>query len=187
MGQSPSQSPVTMFSKPLLLLLLPLLVTGAPSPSSSSDSSSGSSTSGLALAAAGVAGVAAGIALAPNPDCEDVGIDRTMCAVLYDKERCDRSHSFLNVAPGGEGVLPILTRGLRRNDVESLLVRRRCKLELWDRAEGFEQGTAPDLVIDRTPWYVVSNKYIDELDDDYEEMNEAISAYRCSCRDSYWG
>merc|ERR1712243_401707 len=97
----------------------------APSPASS-DSSSSSGSSGLALAAAGVAGVVAGLALAPNPDCEDVGIDRTMCVVMYDKEKCDRTHSFLNLVPGAEGVLPLLTRGLRRNDMESLVVRRRC-------------------------------------------------------------
>ena len=30
------------------------------------------------------------------------------------------------------------------------------------------------------PWWKVGNKYVDSLDDDYEEMNEAISAFR------YW-
>ena len=28
------------------------------------------------------------------------------------------------------------------------------------------------------PWWKVGNKYVDSLDDDYEEMNEAISAFR---------
>ena len=29
------------------------------------------------------------------------------------------------------------------------------------------------------PWWKVGNKYVDSLDDDHEEMNEAVSAYRC--------
>ena len=28
------------------------------------------------------------------------------------------------------------------------------------------------------PWWKIGNKYVDSLDDDYEEMNEAISAFR---------
>ena len=28
------------------------------------------------------------------------------------------------------------------------------------------------------PWWKVGNKYVDSLDDDYEDMNEAISAFR---------
>ena len=33
-------------------------------------------------------------------------------------------------------------------------------------------------VIDRMPWWKVGNKFVDSLDDDYEDMNEAISAFR---------
>jgi len=138
----------------------------------------------------GVHGVIVGMALAPQPDCEDIGIDRAMCAVLYDEEKCARSGAFLSILPGGNGPLPILTRGLRRNDAESLVVRRNCKLELWDKADGLELGQAPDLVIDRTQWYNSwRNKYIDDLSDDYSDMDEAISAYRCSCADAttWWG
>jgi len=69
-----------------------------------------------------------------------------------------------------------------------LIVKDRCKLELWDKKDGLEKGSLPDLVFDRTPWWnVLGDKYVDELDDDHEEMNEAISAYRCTCRDSMWG
>ena len=28
------------------------------------------------------------------------------------------------------------------------------------------------------PWWKVGNKYVNSLDDQYEDMNEAISAYR---------
>ena len=55
-------------------------------------------------------------------------------------------------------MLPILTRGLRRNDAEvriflanltffqSLIVRDRCKLELWDHAADLDLGVPADLV-----------------------------------------
>ena len=58
------------------------------------------------------------------------------------------------------------------------------------------------------PWWKVGNKYVNSLDDQYEDMNEAISAFRwcsicvwkfphvksftssdsrCTCRESMWG
>eukprot|EP00092_Neocalanus_flemingeri_P017312 GFUD01018724.1.p1 GENE.GFUD01018724.1~~GFUD01018724.1.p1 ORF type:complete len:175 (-),score=41.40 GFUD01018724.1:102-626(-) len=161
-------------------------VIGAPS---GTQTDSGSSLG--SMAASGAAGVLVGLVMAPSPDCKDVGIDRTLCAVLYDEEMCERSNNYLSILPGAQGVLPRInlhTRGLRANDAESLIVRDRCKLELWDKRDGLEKGSPPDLVIDRTPWWnVLGDKYVDELDDDYEEMNEAISAYRCTCRQSMWG
>eukprot|EP00092_Neocalanus_flemingeri_P070173 GFUD01086096.1.p1 GENE.GFUD01086096.1~~GFUD01086096.1.p1 ORF type:complete len:175 (+),score=44.23 GFUD01086096.1:98-622(+) len=161
-------------------------VLGAPS---GTQTDSGSSLG--SMAASGAAGVLVGLVMAPSPDCKDVGIDRTLCAVLYDKEKCERSNNYLSILPGAQGVLPLInlhTRGLRANDAESLIVRDRCKLELWDKRDGLEKGSPPDLVIDRTPWWnVLGDKHVDELDDDYEEMNEAISAYRCTCRESMWG
>jgi len=132
------------------------------------------------LQAAGLGEIIAGI----GPTCKDIGIDRALCAVLYDYEKCSRDGAFLGITPGGSGVLPVLSKELRRNDVESLVVRRKCKLELWDKADGLEKGQAPDLVIDRTQRFYVENKYIDDLNDDYPDMNEAISAYRCTCREA---
>ena len=69
-----SSSSCSWTSKMLLLLLLPLLATAAPSPTSSSSSSSSGGSSLAGLAASGVAGVVLGMALAPQPDCEDVGV-----------------------------------------------------------------------------------------------------------------
>ena len=100
---------------------------------------------------------------------------------MYDEEKCKRSEGFLELRNGDQGVLPLVTTGLRRNDVESLIVRYRCKLELWDDDEGLEEGSEPDLVIDRTSRTNLGrNKYVDSLkdDDDYEHMDEKISAYR---------
>merc|ERR1712080_634567 len=139
--------------------------------------------------AAAVAGAAAiGIAISGNdPDCDDVGIDDNACAALYDEENCDRSDKFKILRNGDQGVLPMWSWSeLRRNDVESLIVRR-CKLELWDAANGLATGAVPDLVIDRTPRIVTRNKYIDDLSDDYEFMDQKISAYRCTCREATFG
>ena len=65
--------------------------------------------------------------------------------------------------------------------LQSLIVRYRCKLELWDEGEGLERGAAPDLVIDRTSRTNLGrNKYVDSLqdEDEYKHMDEKISAYR---------
>ena len=65
--------------------------------------------------------------------------------------------------------------------VKSLIVRYRCKLELWDDSDGLESGARPDLVIDRSSRTNLGrNKYVDSLadEDEYEHMDEKISAYR---------
>ena len=36
-----------------------------------------------------------------------------LCAALYDEEKCSRSADFLELRPGDQGVLPLLTTGLR--------------------------------------------------------------------------
>merc|ERR1712215_294299 len=102
-------------------------------------------------------------------DCKDIGIEDSMCAVLYDEEKCKRSSSFLGIRPGEQGKLKTLTTGLRRNDVESLIVKYRCKLELWDDDKGLEKGASPDLVIDQTSRLNLRrNKYVDSLADEDE-------------------
>ena len=37
---------------------------------------------------------------------------------MYDEEKCLRSGAFKSLLAGEQGKLPILTRGLRRNDAE---------------------------------------------------------------------
>ena len=54
-------------------------------------------------------------------------------------------------------------------------------MELWDDDEDYERGSDPDLIIDRSSRTNLGrNKYVDSLkdDDDYEFMDEKISAYR---------
>lgn len=90
--------------------------------------------------------------------------------------------------------------------LQSLIVAYRCKLELWDDDSGLEDGSQPDLVIDQTSRLNLGkNKYVDSLadEDEYEDMDEKISAYRfvqfyrsanqilylhrCTCRESTFG
>ena len=37
---------------------------------------------------------------------------------MYDEEKCLRTGAFKSLLPGEAGKLPLLTRGLRRNDAE---------------------------------------------------------------------
>merc|ERR1712168_937705 len=120
-----------------LLLLLSLLSVISRARASPAPLPAGAGTA--AVAAAGIG--AAGVALALSEDeCDDVGISDGLCASLYDEEKCSRSSSFLELRPGDQGVLPLITTGLRRNDVESLIVRYRCKLELWDDDSGLRDS-----------------------------------------------
>ena len=75
------------------------------------------------------------------------------CAVLYDEENCDTSSDMLRVRPGDSGRLSKwspFTSSLQRNDLESLIVRAHCKLELWDDDDGIDNNQPPDIVIDNT-------------------------------------
>jgi len=160
------------------LLLLPTLTLAVPAPAAVGPS--------LNQAAVGLAGLALAAKIAED-ECDDVGIEDGLCGVLYDEEKCKRSGDFLSLRPGDSGVLPLITTGLRRNDVESLIVAYRCKLELWDDDKGLEKGNPPDVIVDRSSRLNLGrNKYVDSLDDDddLKDLNEKISAYRCTCRDS---
>merc|ERR1712226_815445 len=172
---------VARYKMSVLLLILPSLTLAVPAPVPAGPS--------LNQAAVGLAGLAIAAKIAED-ECDDVGIEDGLCAVLYDEEKCKRSEDFLSLRPGDSGVLPLITTGLRRNDVESLVVAYRCKLELWDDDEGLEKGSVPDAVVDRTSRTNFGrNKYVDSLedDDDLEDLDEKISAYRCTCRESTFG
>ena len=57
------------------------------------------------------------------------------------------------VRPGDSGRLSKwspFTSSLQRNDLESLIVRAHCKLELWDDDDGIDNMQPPDIVIDNT-------------------------------------
>jgi len=159
-----------MFSLLLLLALSSCLV-GA-SPVGPQGKEGALATAGLALAAKFT-----------EPKCDTKEVPSNVCAVLFDEENCKGNADNLELISGDEGVLPFLSRGLRRNDVESLVVRAQCKLELWDSHNGLEKKEKPDLVIDRTKEF--RNLFVDSLAnvDEFKHMDEKISGYKCSCRE----
>ena len=70
--------------------------------------------------------VSASSALFGSDECDDVGIEPGLCAVLYDEANCLSTSSKLSLRSGDSGVLPRLTLGtnlLRTNDAESLIVK----------------------------------------------------------------
>merc|ERR1712002_523361 len=74
--------------------------------------------------------------------CDMVEVPETVCGVLYDEEKCKADADYLVLGDGDQGVLPLLSRGLRRNDVESLVVRARCKLESGTATTGWRGGSS---------------------------------------------
>ena len=127
-----------------------------------------------------------------------------VCAVLFDENCCDTGDTSYAIKRGEKGKLcsggsslnPFSScKGPRLdNDVESMIVMPGCKLEVWDDEDGvsdaedeerksFNKGNIKDakdrydqekLVIEarNTP------NWIEELNDDFDDMNEDISSYR---------
>lgn len=122
----------------------------------------------------------------PGDRCDTVGISNVDCAVLYDEENCDTGSDMLRVKPGDSGRLSKwspFTSSLQRNDLESLIVRAHCKLELWDDDDGIDNMQPPDIVIDNTLFSVA--RYIDSFENiaSIRHLDESISAYRCTCKE----
>jgi len=120
--------------------------------------------------------------------CVTVGISDEYCAILFDQDNCDMSSNLLKVKDGEQGRLgtrlgTLFTKKLKRNDLESLIVRAHCRLELWDDDDGIDNGAKPDLVLDNT--YFTSPKYIDSFEkiSSIRHLDESVSAYRCFCKE----
>merc|ERR1712032_544847 len=95
------------------------------------------------------------------------------CAVLFDENCC------------------------KTGDVESFIVMPGCTLEVWDESDGFEKQIQAEkdsanegFVRNAKDLYnkeklVLSAErdanWIEELNDDFNDMNEDISSYRCRC------
>jgi len=142
-----------------------------------------------------------GLLASAAANCRSRGIADNLCAVMHDGEGC--TDDVKEVVPGGEGKLKhtsFFSNKLRRNDADSLIVRGGCKLEAWDDDEGLREAkeaeavseevgrqrdrndidNAHKIVIDQRGHLSRFNKYIDNLDDDYN-YKEKISSYRCTC------
>merc|ERR1711899_265600 len=114
-----------------------------------------------------------------------------VCAVLFDENCCDTGDTSYTIKRGEKGKLcsggsslnPFSScKGPRLdNDVESMIVMPGCKLEVWDDEDGVKDAKdrydQEKLVIEarNTP------NWIEELNDDFDDMNEDISSYRCTC------
>merc|ERR1719281_1690105 len=92
------------------------------------------------------------------------------CAVLFDENCCDTGETNFVIPRGGQGKMCGSLSGLNplssckgprlENDVESFIVMPGCTLEVWDEGDA---------------------NWIEELNDDFNDMNEDISSYRCTC------
>ena len=130
-----------------------------------------------------------------------------VCAVLFDENCCKASDTFYSIRVGEKGKLCSTSSSLNPfsscqgprldNDVESMIVMPGCKLEVWDdedgledaedeEQKGFNKGNLKDskdrydqekLVIEARN----SPHWIEELNDDFNDINEDISSYRCTC------
>merc|ERR1739846_109892 len=125
-----------------------------------------------------------------------------VCAVLFDENCCKASDTFHSIRVGEKGKLCSTSSSLNPfsscqgprldNDVESMIVMPGCKLEVWDdedgledaedeEQKGFNKGNLKDskdrydqekLVLEARN----SPHWIEELNDDFNDMNEDILA-----------
>merc|ERR1711863_241178 len=114
-----------------------------------------------------------------------------VCAVLFDENCCKGSATFHSIKIGEKGKLCSTSSSINPfssckgpdldNDVESMIVMPGCKLEGWDNEDGLEDAKdrydQEKLVLEARN----SPHWIEELNDDFDDLNEDISSYRCTC------
>ena len=128
-----------------------------------------------------------------------------VCAVLFDENCCDTGDTSFSIkigekgklCSGGSSINPFSScKGPRLdNDVESFIVMPGCKLEVWDDEDGvsdaedeekksFNKGNLKDakdrydqekLVIEASS---SAPHWVEEMNDDFNDMNEDISSFR---------
>merc|ERR1739838_864116 len=129
------------------------------------------------------------------------------CAVLFDENCCKSSKTFHVVQKGEEGKLcgtvssfnPLSScNGPRlKDDIESLAIMPGCTLEVWDKGSGLEDAKKEEKksanfgnIRDNKDRYdrnklvftaVGAPNFVEEIDDDFDDMNEDIESYRCKC------
>merc|ERR1712051_714239 len=129
------------------------------------------------------------------------------CAVLFDENCCKTGDTHFVIPRGGQGKMCGTLSGINplssckgprlEDDVESFIVMPGCTLEVWDESDGFEKQIQAEkdsanegFVRNAKDLYnkeklVLSAErdanWIEELNDDFNDMNEDISSYRCTC------
>jgi len=134
-------------------------------------------------------------------------LSNSSCAVIFDENCCKSSDTYHVVKKGEEGKLCSTTSSFNplssckapglKDDIESLLVMPGCKLEVWDKSDGledakkeeskgFNQGDYKDQVdrYDRNKLVFTARgdaHWVEEINDDFDDMDEDIESYRCTC------
>merc|ERR1712080_201434 len=126
------------------------------------------------------------------------------CAVIFYESCCKDSEPLFVIQRKDQGKLCGLTgfgcKGPNlKDDVESLLVLPGCKLEVWDKGggledavkaekKGFNEGDYKDQKdrYERNKLVFTAKRggqphWVEEIDDDFDDMNEDIESYRCTC------
>lgn len=126
------------------------------------------------------------------------------CAVVFDEGCCKDKDTHYVIAKGEKGKLcgsnPLSScNGPNlKDDVESIIVMPGCRLEVWDKGSGLEQALKEEKksveagnIRDNKDKYDRNKldftagtrkpNWVEELDDDFEDMNEDIESYRCTC------
>merc|ERR1712013_527498 len=110
------------------------------------------------------------------------------CAVMFDENCCKASKTFHIVKKGEEGKLC---------DIESLAVMPGCTLEVWDKGSGLEDAQKEEKKgfnagnirdnkdrYDRNKLTISAQgtpNFVEEINDDFDDMDEDIESYRCKC------
>eukprot|EP00092_Neocalanus_flemingeri_P008299 GFUD01008947.1.p1 GENE.GFUD01008947.1~~GFUD01008947.1.p1 ORF type:complete len:169 (+),score=44.35 GFUD01008947.1:55-561(+) len=126
------------------------------------------------------------------------------CAVMFDEDCCDFDDDFHIVKKGDFGKLcghnPFSScqgPSNLKDDIESLAIMPGCTLEVWDHGGGLadameeEEKSANDGNYKDSKDRYDRNKlaftavgeplFVEELDDDFDHMDEDIESYRCKC------
>merc|ERR1712215_337228 len=129
------------------------------------------------------------------------------CAVLFDENCCKASKTFYVVKREEEGKLCGTVSSFNpfsscvgprlKDDIESLVVMPGCTLEVWDHGggledakkvekENFNAGDYKDQVDRYNRNKLVFSargdiQIVEEIDDDFDDMDEDIESYRCRC------
>merc|ERR1712112_35288 len=131
------------------------------------------------------------------------------CAVVFDENCCKGSKDHYTIKRNDKGKLCGGFLGVKnplssckgpsglKDDVTSLIVMPGCKLEVWDHGSGLEDAEKAEAksfnagnLRDNKDKYKqnklefeakVSPLWVEDIDDDYDDMEDDIESFRCTC------